>query len=751
MILTQTKRKITSNLPEEKSFQISTTAKAFEILSSGLYNNKEAAVIRELACNAYDAHLDAKNSDPFEVFFPTELDPTFVVKDYGTGMSENDIYELYTTYFGSDKTESNIFTGALGLGSKSPFAIADQFTVENRYKGTKSTFICFISEDGVPTISKLNEKKTDEQNGMSIVVPVPEKRVVNLLKKEAPKLLSVFKHPPICHNIEKIKSVFDKTVIKGKGWTLIKSNDWNKTSFLQANVRYQIDNDKLLELVKEVYTEDSPQFYKVYLMKDALYNADTEFLIETSNGDLNFTASREELALNAKTKKVIVDRLFASIDEYIEVTQKEIDSKTTIQEVLDTSQDSQFFLLKLHISKVKNNSYYNYVSGSYNPNCSKMSDYLQTIFTFKNKNIITYMMFSIPSDECHKIYKYEIAKIHVKKVKYNYDLKRYINSYMRFFFVRPDDNFNKNNSILRAHVLKHNWKAYVIIDQTMKQYFPDTVVFEDVSKLEDIREKKVGGAALYFTKELPLVANKRIDIPSKFSYSTLYELQEEYEGLSTIYTIRDSSDRKSVLVNDYSITRNEIYNNSIIRKLRGSVAFAKYVENNFFPCVISVNKAESKSKKFLALENMISLETILQYVANRSKHKLENALYNKSVYSKMESSVDSNNFTYKVSQYLENNGIADFITKHYPLINEYVDIMKNHSNTRNDLDNFSLFITYKFLVSPTITAKVDTKVKSIVDEVKKIVTDYPLLPMIETYGYNNSTREAILDYFKNKI
>jgi len=751
MILTQTKKKITSNLPGEKSFQISTTAKAFEILSSGLYNNKEAAVIRELACNAYDAHLDASNPEPFEVFFPTELDPTLVVKDYGTGMSEKNIYELYTTYFGSDKTESNIFTGALGLGSKSPFAIADQFTVKNRYKGTKSTFICFISEDGVPTISKLNEEKTDEKNGMSIVVPVPEKRVINLLKQEAPKLLSVFKRPPICHNISEIKSVFNKTVIKGKGWTLISSNSYNKTSFLQANVRYQIENDKILELVKEVYTEDSPEFYKVYLMKDALYNADTEFLIETSNGDLNFTASREELALNAKTKKVIVDRLLASINDYIEVTQKEIDSKTTIQEVLDIAQDKQFFILKLHINKIKQNYYYNYVSGSYNPDCEKMSKFLQVLFTFKNKNIVNYIMFDIPSEECSKIYKYEIAKIHVKKIKYTYGVKKYINNYMKFFFVRPDDNFNKNNSILRAHVLKHDWKAYVIIDRTMKQYFPDTVIFEDISKLEDIREKRIRGSAKYFTREMSLVANTHIDIPSKFSYNTLYDLQEEYEGRSIVYTIRDSSDRKSVLVNNYSITRNEIYSNEIIRKLRNSPAFSKYVNTNFFPCVISVNKAESKSKKFLALKNMISLETVLQYIANKSKHKLEEAMYNKSVYKKMEASVDSNNFTYKVSTYLENNNIADFITKHYPLINDFVEIMSNHSDTRNDLDNFSLFITYKFLVSPTVTSKVDTKVKGIVDEMNKIVTDYPLLPMLETYGHNNKVKEAILDYFENKI
>ena len=44
---------------EENQFSIEASAKAFMILSDGLYSNKILAVIRELSTNAYDSHVDA--------------------------------------------------------------------------------------------------------------------------------------------------------------------------------------------------------------------------------------------------------------------------------------------------------------------------------------------------------------------------------------------------------------------------------------------------------------------------------------------------------------------------------------------------------------------------------------------------------------------------------------------------------------------------------------------------------------------
>ena len=74
---------------EESNYTIEASAKAFSILSDGLYANKIEAVIRELSTNAYDSHVDAGHPDkPFLVHLPNRFKPVFYIRDYGTGLWE---------------------------------------------------------------------------------------------------------------------------------------------------------------------------------------------------------------------------------------------------------------------------------------------------------------------------------------------------------------------------------------------------------------------------------------------------------------------------------------------------------------------------------------------------------------------------------------------------------------------------------------------------------------------------------------
>ena len=99
---------VLSNVGEIGEFRIRNSAKAFNILSSGLYANKIRAIVRELSCNAVDSHTAAGKQDtPFDVHLPNQLDPTFSIRDYGTGLTHEQVQSIYTTYFESTKTESN--------------------------------------------------------------------------------------------------------------------------------------------------------------------------------------------------------------------------------------------------------------------------------------------------------------------------------------------------------------------------------------------------------------------------------------------------------------------------------------------------------------------------------------------------------------------------------------------------------------------------------------------------------------------
>src|SRR3990167_10349443 len=107
-------------ITESKLFEIRINAHAFKMLSSGIYSDKITAILREIGCNAADAHIEAGIANkPFEVKIPNRIDPQFYIRDFGSGLSHDNVMTLYTTYFASTKQDSNDVTGGFGLGSKS--------------------------------------------------------------------------------------------------------------------------------------------------------------------------------------------------------------------------------------------------------------------------------------------------------------------------------------------------------------------------------------------------------------------------------------------------------------------------------------------------------------------------------------------------------------------------------------------------------------------------------------------------------
>jgi len=189
---------IVSNVGEIGEFRIRNSAKAFNILSSGLYANKIRAVIRELSCNAVDSHAAAGKKDtPFDVHLPNTLEPHFSIRDYGTGLSHEQVTSIYTTYFESTKTGSNDFIGALGLGSKSPFSYTDNFTVTAIKDGRKGIYTAFINEAGVPSIAQMMEEATNEPAGVEVKFAVNDRYDFDKFRQEARNVYTYFTLKPV--------------------------------------------------------------------------------------------------------------------------------------------------------------------------------------------------------------------------------------------------------------------------------------------------------------------------------------------------------------------------------------------------------------------------------------------------------------------------------------------------------------------------------------------------------------------------
>ena len=171
-------------------------AHIFNVLRNQLYSDKVLAVIREYSTNAVDAHIEVGKGDvPIKVTLPTALTPEFKVRDFGRGLTEQQIGEIYAMYGESTKRGTNEQIGQLGLGSKSAFAYGDNFVINSFVKGDKTTYNAFIDPSDVGQISKIHSEKTDENDGIEIVIPVKSDDYDEFYRK-ATELYKYFKVVP---------------------------------------------------------------------------------------------------------------------------------------------------------------------------------------------------------------------------------------------------------------------------------------------------------------------------------------------------------------------------------------------------------------------------------------------------------------------------------------------------------------------------------------------------------------------------
>lgn len=287
--------------------------KLFGILSDGIYRDKISAVIRELGCNAYDAHIVAGNPKPFRVQVPTSLNPTFSVEDEGTGIDPEKIGEIFWTYGDSTKTHSNDTIGALGLGSKSPFAYTkSSFTVKNRYAGNEHTYFCFIGEDGCPAGSEVSVEPTDKPNGVTVELAVRYEDVHAFRTRMA----RFYKHWP--QKPEFVGSDLDipETVasFSGKTWYYEKVNEGfgygdARPYAIMGNVPYPIDLSSIPKPSEELK-----------------FVASNTFRLRFPIGTLSFQVSREELSYEATTVQALEAAAKAVVAELREAMKADVEA-----------------------------------------------------------------------------------------------------------------------------------------------------------------------------------------------------------------------------------------------------------------------------------------------------------------------------------------------------------------------------------------------------------------------------------------
>lgn len=292
---------VANGMLETKAFGMNLDGIMFNSLINGIYSDKVAAPIREIATNARDGHALAGCLDkPFDVSLPTMSKPYFEVRDYGASLSHDEVMNMYSVLGMSTKRETDDQTGCLGLGSKSPFAYTNTFSVTCWQEGVCRDYTAFIGADGKPSISLITTIKSNEPRGVRVSFPVKTEDI-SRFNQIAPDIWEGFvPYPNVINSASNYQKKEKEVFMEGKDWKIFKSGprrygvEYKRLRAIQGSVSYPIDlENSAFRTLKKDYAE----------------LCDKDMIIFFDIGQLNTTTSREELSYDDKTVQSIIKRI----------------------------------------------------------------------------------------------------------------------------------------------------------------------------------------------------------------------------------------------------------------------------------------------------------------------------------------------------------------------------------------------------------------------------------------------------------
>lgn len=310
-------------------FQISQNdiAHIMQLLRNGVYSDGQSAIIRELWCNAFDSVKEAGGNPSKDVVIqlPNSMNPEIVFMDRGVGLSHEDVVKIYRNYGDSTKRNSNDQIGCLGIGSKSPFAYTDSFTVIAVKDGMKNAYIASVARESVDPVAGVGglhqfvkNQETDESNGVTIKIPIKNSDITSFVTKmkyffrfvlpeDRPKFIPEIEieELPLCETfcgdnwaLKGKTSIFDSYIVMGNVPYIIDSR--NFPIYLPNKYSQDIGGKKVLQTVEELDAQNIITFTQeeFALLKFG-------FVARVPMGSVAFQVSREGLRYTPETLKTI--------------------------------------------------------------------------------------------------------------------------------------------------------------------------------------------------------------------------------------------------------------------------------------------------------------------------------------------------------------------------------------------------------------------------------------------------------------
>ena len=334
MIITENKNKQVVRSHDFDEVKCTIDAEDMRYVASLLrnnYSNTRLAVVREITANALDANLEANASRPIEVKLPTSMNPSFAVRDFGGGLSKEDVFGLYSKYGKSTKRTSNNYIGAFGIGKFAPLSYGDNFTCTSFHGGLKIAYNVFVDESDDTKIVELFSEPSNEPTGLSIEVAVSDGDI-NDFKDICQKFFKFFSKEdmPKFIGVEEDFIKENKITLESKddSWFFLDEDSGGyryggyHSHVIMGRVSYPLDSQALN--VKKFVQDDQ----KARIIGQII--ASSNFYLRVPLGSVKLHHSRESLEYNKTTQQKIIDSLLVVVDQIQEIAKEKLADSTDL-------------------------------------------------------------------------------------------------------------------------------------------------------------------------------------------------------------------------------------------------------------------------------------------------------------------------------------------------------------------------------------------------------------------------------------
>lgn len=508
----------------------------FEMFTNSMYQNPIGSIVREIASNCFDSHVEAGTELP--------SNPVIIKKTYdkvanqhyisffdnGVGMSPERVENIYGMYFNSTKRSGNDQIGGFGIGGKSPLAYTDTFSVITRYNGIEYQYIIFKGKES-PEIKDFTEMSTKKKNGTEVRIPI-HSTDISRFQYEIKRQLYYFENI-VYVGFDNDEELNTYNIYKGK-------------HFLYRGDGYESQIHVCLGKVA----------YKISYSDLGINSYDNNISIglKFDIGELTVTPNRESLQYNNETIEIIKDKLELAKQEIIDLLSKQYDNVQTLEQYYYSLNNFGYLSFKDQ-------------SSLYVGNIVDRKEISFNNFKYKELN-------NIPDDET-------IIKLFYNHHEYGKNQKR--NNKIKICYGQINDKIYQCKDKFNRKVVKQSYLSYL----HNKKYIilkPNHDVFINESLYEHLKYAfgfgKTNNVQLDLTETDNLLSEKKIKKLLKSLANEVYDWVnnnfESYDDLTVPeeFIIARKKDRLSKeIINSSIVLTNTLYNSKRRVKIKNIINF----------------------------------------------------------------------------------------------------------------------------------------------------------------------------------